>query len=695
MELLSPAASTEGLRAAVLNGADAVYLGLGAHNARRGAKNFTIDEFAKAAEFCRVRNVRVYVTLNTLVTDRELSGALDIAVECARLGADAFIVADLGLVRALRRVLPDTPLHASTQMSIHSLDGVKLAAAMGLSRVVLARELPKSEIAYITQNSPIETEVFVHGALCMSYSGQCYFSSVLGRRSGNRGMCAQPCREPYGGTNTEKYPLSLRDNALYKHLREIEDMGVSCVKIEGRMKRAEYAAIVTRVYSKLIREKTAISTTDERALRAAFSRDGFTDGYFEGKVGARMFGVHDNTEQADAELFREARRTYAIGSEIQRVPVRFYAEVRSGKPARLAAEDDRGNRAVATVPPAEPAFHRDLTAASLSTQLYKTGGTPFYAEFAKCAVDEGQFLPAASVNELRRGVLAELKDKRRAFTPPREGELKPEPFTVGRTDPPVFTVSVQSADQISREMLDLHPAMVYLPAEELGRVALVRPLIDEEGIEVGITLPRVMLSTDMARYETILNAAAKAGITDVLCGNIGQIPFVRALGLNARGDFGLNIFSSQSARTAREIGLTSMTLSFEMSVPQIRDCSKEIDAEVLVYGRLPLMLTENCVIKSASGVCSCGNFRGIENRNGAVFPVVRESGTCRTVVLNSQKLFLADRLADFRNIGLWGLRLYFTTENAHECADVMRRYMSDGTYSPTGFTRGLYYKGVE
>ena len=284
IELLAPASSPEGVVAAVKNGADAVYMGFSSHNARRNAKNFNDDEFGTAIEYCRVRGVKTYITLNTLASDREFGDIVRLGRRANRLGADAILVQDLGVLSALRKTIPDMPLHASTQMSVHNLDGVKVAAAMGLKRVVLSRELSLEEIKYIAKNSPIEIEVFVHGALCMCYSGQCYMSAVIGERSGNRGLCAQPCRLKYSldGAGTD-YPLSLKDNCLIGHLKELEESGVACLKIEGRMKRPEYAAIVTGIYSAALKEGRLPTGQELSALKAAFSRQGFTDGYFTGK----------------------------------------------------------------------------------------------------------------------------------------------------------------------------------------------------------------------------------------------------------------------------------------------------------------------------------------------------------------------------------------------------------------------------
>ena len=309
IELLSPAGSMEALRAAVQNGANAVYLGYDAFNARMGARNFSVDELQEAIVYCHVRGVQVHLTLNTLVSDREMARAAEVIRTAAVLGVDAFIVQDLGVVALCREIAPEVPIHASTQMSIHSLEGVQQAAELGVSRVVLSRELPREEIAHICRRSPVEIEVFVHGALCMCYSGQCYLSSVIGRRSGNRGQCAQPCRLPYGYGRFEpnRYPLSLKDNCLVEYLDDLRRLGVSSLKIEGRMKRPEYVAVVTKAYRTALDGKR-VTEEDLRELEAVFSRQGFTQGYYEGKTGADMFGVRQEPEE-NRELFAAARAT--------------------------------------------------------------------------------------------------------------------------------------------------------------------------------------------------------------------------------------------------------------------------------------------------------------------------------------------------------------------------------------------------
>ncbi|MDR2665491.1 MAG: U32 family peptidase [Oscillospiraceae bacterium] len=696
LEILSPAGSFEGVIASVQGGADAVYAGFGSYNARIGAKNLTRDEFGRAAEYCRVRGAKIYAALNTLVSDRELPEAVDCAKAAWTLGADAVIVQDIGLMRAIRQAVPSMPVHASTQMSIHDLDGAKTAAAMGASRVVLARELSRGEIRHICKRSPVETEVFVHGSLCMCYSGQCYMSAVIGRRSGNRGLCAQPCRLNYGTEGRAgEYLLSLKDNCLVAYLRELESCGVTCVKIEGRMKRPEYAAIVTGIYTRAVKLRRDPSAGEMRALVSAFSRQGFTDGYYTGELGPAMFGVREEDGgRGDESVLSAAKKGYMNG-EIQRVPVRFVGGVRAGEPAKIAAADEAGNTAVALGEIPESAFHRELTAAMLQTQLHKTGGTPFRCVGVKCTVEPGLSMPVASINEMRRGLLSELMEKRKYLEPREPGEFTAGFRLLNREDSPAVAVQVTRIAQLSEAMAALKPQMLYVPAEELGDCGeALEPFWKNGETVIAAVLPRVVHDGEKRALAGMLAIARGLGITDVLTGNLGQIVAAGSAGFTVRGDFGLNIFNSQSLRVVKDLGLRSATLSFELRLEQIRDISKGIDTEIITYGRLPLMFTENCVIKNSMGVCACDNFSGIKDRLGVSFPVIRSFG-CRNTILNSKKLFMADKRQDTSSIGLWAERLLFTTENANECLAVLRRYLGLGDYAPGGFTRGLYYKGVE
>ena len=694
MELLAPAGSMEALRAAVCNGADAVYLGADTFNARMNARNFSAADLQEAVVYCHVRGVKVHLTLNTLVLDREMPRAAELIRMAASCGVDAFIVQDLGMVSLCRQLAPDVPIHASTQMSIHSLEGVLEAAALGCSRVVLARELPAEEIAHICKKSPVEIEVFVHGALCMCYSGQCYLSAVIGRRSGNRGLCAQPCRLPYGYGRFEstRYPLSLKDNCLAGELDELRRMGVASIKIEGRMKRPEYVAIVTRAYRTVL-NGGKLTQADLQELETAFSRQGFTDGYFKGQTGSDMFGRRQESEDT-ADLFASARATYEQG-ETQRIGVRFYAMIHRGQPARLAVEDPDGNLCRTYGPVPEQAVYRSLTAQDLEQQLKKTGGTPYLCTSVRSSLDPDLMLPASAINAMRRDVIAELTAKRGRAEKPHLNAYDEPPRYDGISGEPQLTVAVRTADQITSRMLSMKPTVLYVPLSELVEHPELRQRVGVE-TQLAAILPRVIWSGELVPIARQLRTVYDMGVRQVLAGNLGQLHIARAAGFAVRGDFGLNIVNSRAMRYLREQGLDSQLLSFELTLPQIRDISKAVPAEVLIYGRLPLMLMENCVIKNRTGTCTCqtGTVRLVD-RVGEEFPIVKDPGTCRNVLLNGKKLYLLDKKDAFRGMGLWALRLQFTTENPSEIDKVLMDYQGRAVFDAGSYTRGLYSRGVE
>lgn len=693
LELLSPAGSMDALRAAVQNGADAVYLGAEGFNARMGAKNFSLDGLREAVIYCHVRGVQVHLTLNTLASDRQMPEAGELIRRAAQLGVDAFIVQDLGLVSLCRQIAPEVAVHASTQMSLHSLEGVRMAAELGCTRAVLSRELPADQIARICRSSPIEIEVFGHGALCMSYSGQCYFSAVVGRRSGNRGQCAQPCRLPCGyGRFEQKYPLSLKDHCLIGSVRELERMGVASLKLEGRMKRPEYVAVVTRIYRAAI-DGQPIRRSDLEDLEKVFSRQGFTDGYYRGKTGPEMFGIREEGRE-DKALLSAARATYETG-ESPRVPVRFYAMVRRGQPSLLAAEDGDGRilKCAGEIP--QDAQTRSLTQEELAARLSKTGGTPYRCTGVKAVIEPGLMLPASAVNAMRREVLAKLTAVR-GQPPVRTLAAYTEPVAVpAPKQAPVLTCQVRTLEQVTDRLLAAKPAIIYAPLCELaGRPDALRRL--PEGTEAAAVLPRVVWDRENETLLRQLDAAYAAGVRQVLAGNLGQLSLAMSRGFEVRGDFGLNCFNTRTAHVLRRAGFLSMTASFELLLAQIRDLGKALPTELIAYGRLPLMLTENCILKNRSGVCTCkGAATRLVDRTGAEFPVVPDPGTCRSVILNGKKLYLLDRQRELKNLGLWALRLLFTTENRAEVDKVVAAWQRGGEFEPGQHTRGLYLRGVE
>lgn len=692
LELLAPAGSMEALRAAVQNGADAVYLGCGGFNARQGAKNFTPQSLPEAVKYCHVRGVAVHLTLNTLVSDRETGALAQLITHAAGCDVDAFIVQDLGAVSLCRQIAPHIPIHASTQMTIHSLPGVQLCAGLGLKRVVLSRELSREEIAYICKNSPIEIEVFGHGALCMCYSGQCYLSAAIGGRSGNRGRCAQPCRQSYGfGRWENRYPLSLKDNCLVGSLQELEAMGVASVKLEGRMKRPEYVATVTRVYRQAL-EKGSVSRDMMKDLYTAFNRQGFTDGYYTGKIGPEMFGVREE-KQDNPTWLKEARQSYE-SVENPLVPVRFQGAVTAGG-CWLSVTDPEGRvcRVQGGVPEAARVIELDRD--QLAIRLAKTGGTPYYCVGVQVEVEPGLSVSAADINAMRRDLLNQLTALRARHEVPHLGRpSKPRVFPGSRTHP-ALTVQITAREQITGRLLKLRPELLYVPIHLL----LQDPQWCQELVKrarVCAVLPRIVHDGELPNLKAGMGALRAMGVNGVLCGNLGLLLPARECGMEIRGDYGLNLFNSASVNKMRELELRSAMLSFEMTLPQIRDVSKAVPCELLVYGRLPLMVTENCIIKNRTGQCTChlGSAK-LMDKTGADFPVIRDGESCRSVLLNGKKLYFLDRQGDIDRLGLWAQRLYFTTENPREVDQVLACWEHPVDFDPGACTRGLYLRGLD
>ena len=673
VELLAPAGSPEGVRAAVQSGAGAVYMGFGTFNARRNAQGFTADEMADAIAYCRARNVKTNITLNILAGDRELDAALADAKFLYEAGADALIVQDLGLARLIHAHAPDFVLHASTQMTIHTLDGARQARDLGFSRVVLSRECTRDEVRLITEKAGVETEVFVHGALCMCYSGQCYLSAVIGQRSGNRGLCAQPCRLPYSGG----YPLSLKDLALAGHVAELADLGVSSLKIEGRMKRPEYTAIVTKIYADLLREHRGPTPEERDTLRRVFSRDGFTDGYYTGKKGDGMFGTKTDVPLHEVQsLYDEAARRFAEGKEAPLVPVSLCFTAREDTGAVLSADGVSSAAAV------ERARTRPTTPEMVEKSLRKTGGTPFYVNHLRIEIADGLAIPASTVNAMRRDALALLLAKR--ATPPsrdwldgpmlaRDDDNRP------RTGFHGYTASVRTREQADA-LRGLGLETIYVPLDVAVQTGL--PVI----------LPRVFSDEEQGKIEMLLGEAMSRGTRVVLAGNLGQIAMARRLGFTVRGDFGLNAFNSKTLHALAEMGVQRQTLSFEARLAQIRDMRGPLETEMIVYGHLPLMIFENCAIRRQhGGKCACQNgVTYLTDRRGERFALLPEYG-CRNTLLGNRALCLRE---DVRPLGVQTARLLFTTETPDECARIACAFM-EGAPLDGEFTNGLYKRGVE
>ena len=703
-ELLAPAGGREALVAAVQSGADAVYMGFGAFNARRSARNFSDEEFRTAVFYCHLRGVKVYLTLNTLVTDRELPLLADAARVASECGVDAILVQDWGVLDTLRSLIPDVPLHASTQMSLHTLSGVEESARLGMTRAVLARELNRGEIAEICKKSPIEIETFVHGALCMCYSGQCEMSAVIGRRSGNRGACAQPCRLPYGFSGkANAHPLSLKDACLAPFVPEMMDMGVACLKIEGRMKRPEYVAAVTEIYARLLREHRAPTKDEQKRLALAFSRDGFTEGYYLGARGREMFGTRPENARWPEDWFGELRARYEK-EDLRLVPLTFDCTIRSGEPMRLRAEDADGHTLTVTGNVPEAARNRALTAEEVEARLKKTGGTAFTVDLCAVTLDDNLAVSAGALNALRREALSQMEALRTAAPERRAFGFVPPTTVKNSAEKPLLTVSLHRAAQLSEELIALSPARVYLPVELLPQLDLApyRGRTDFFAL-----LPRIYRTQDEPILRALLEDGVKKGVTGVSIANLGHLSLVRGLDITLHGDWALNVYNSAALAFWKKEGLSSACASFELRDAQLRDLSKCLPCEAIIYGRLPLMVTENCLNANESGCRyfqerpasvpadgACASAPELTDRRGEHFPVLRAWG-CRSEIENGKILYLADKARDWQSLGLRYACLRFTTESPEDCVRMLRAYQGEAVDAPENITRGLFYRGAE
>ncbi|MBQ7302035.1 MAG: U32 family peptidase [Clostridia bacterium] len=679
-EILAPAGSPEALVAAVRCGADAVYLGAASFNARRNAANFSPTQLKEAVAFCHARGVAVHLTLNTLVRDDELEEALRVAVEAGEMGVDALIVQDVGLARRLHAAMPQMPLHASTQLSCHTPAGVDFLRDVGFSRVVLSREMTKEEIAACVGRG-CEIEVFVHGALCMSVSGQCYLSALLGGRSGNRGLCAQPCRLPFSTESGKgEAALSLKDTSLLDHIPALSALGVDAFKIEGRMKRPEYVAAAVTAYRRQ-RDGEPLDAQLVADLQNVFSRSGFTDGYFTDKRGVAMFGVR-RPEDARATADALSRLTPLYRNERQSVPVTLALTVAPQTPVTLTATDADGNSATVTGAPPEAVRTAPLSRERITEQLQKSGGTPFAVIAVDIQDDPTVTATVGALNALRREALATLLQTRAQITPKAYTAAVP-PVTPAPPIPFARVVRLQDAAQYSGDAsaADLWIIPADTPVE---RVTIP---VDRLGVE----LPRGMFGGE-AHYRDRLRVWKAAGVKTVLCGHIGAVRLAQEEGLSPLGGFGLNITNRAAAAFWAENGAVGSVGSFELTFAQWRTLAKDsaLPLGLFVYGRQPMMLTRNCPRRCAGASCADCDGGGLVDRKGLLFPT-RCTGSC-TELFNTVRLELADKRDQWPHASFY--YWHFTDETAAETARVLSRY-ARGEASDTVGTKGLYHRGVE
>lgn len=650
-EILAPVGTEGSLEAAVYAGADAVYFGAGACNARRNAGQFTGERLKEAVRFCHAHGVGVHVTVNTLVRDEERGDVAETLREIAESGADAIIVQDLTVMRIAKQICPTLSLHGSTQMAVHNASGVKMLEDLGFSRVVLARELSIEEIRAIREQTHAELECFIHGALCMSASGICYLSAMLGERSGNRGMCAQPCRLPFV-CNGAEYALSLKDMSHIAHYDVYREIGISSLKIEGRLKSPEYVAAAVDAVRR-VRDGEPYS---EQMLRDVFSRGGFTEGYYTGKRNHSMFGVRTQEDAKRAQSVLSDIRALYRGPRND-VPISMEVRISENMPAKLTVGDGTHFVTVTGDVP-ETAIRTALSEESVQKSLRKTGGTPFAVETIDCEIGDGMMLPASSLNALRRNALEQLYAARAAAPDRmiREPDLTIE--NKPRNAVPKLCVRFAAYEQFTDD-----PSIAYysLPVDTL----LSHPdcICDRAVGEI----PILVYPEEEPRIAETLRALKEKGLRYALAENIGAIRMATEAGLVPIGGTRLNVTNSDAIEAYRNMGVATLFVSFELSVPKIRDLGSALPLGMIVAGRLPLMQLRSCPARSDKGCERCDGRPVVTDRKGATFPLVCRNRRYSTL-LNSVTLYLCDKPLP----PLDCFAVYLTIETKEEAAALIR-----------------------
>ena len=674
-EILAPAGSLESVYAAVRNGADAVYLAGKNFNARRNAKSFSDEELEEAVKFCHSAGVKVHFALNTLIKDSERDNFIKELKRILALGGDALILQDLGAVEIVKGVCPDIPMHASTQLSVHTLEGVNALKKLGFSRAVLAREMSREEIGYIRKNTDMELEVFVHGALCMCVSGQCLLSSFLGARSGNRGLCAQPCRLPFKADGGTGHDLSLKDNSLIKYLPELEETGIDSFKIEGRMKRAEYVAASVSAC------KSALSGTlkkDEITnLKNIFSRQGFTDGYYTSAPGRDMFGFRTKEDVlgADNTLLKQYAASYA--KNVQSVPCQISAEISENKYPRMEMSALGKTVKITGTKLPEKAIKRALETEETAARLSKLGSTPYYAESVKVKLGGGLSLSAGEINALRRRAVEELEkelNKNNYTIKDYKSEEKTSRRTSGNQE---NYYRFASPAQVSGKVY-AKADRIILPLEKCEQA------VSEFGTEkLILEAPRVMFGKEKEVEELIIKAK-KLGVREIAAGNIGTLELLEKHGVKAFAFLGTNVFNSIAAES---ISAQKILLSPELSFADVENINTSKSTGVIVYGHLPMMITRNCPVKNGKTCAKCKKASHLTDRKGEKFEVRCRFGASE--IFNPYALYVCDK--QIKNVDF--KLFYFTYEKEEEIEHVL--FLAEKELKPDfKFTAGLYPKGV-
>lgn len=745
-ELLAPAGSFASLKAAVAAGADAVYMGGARFGARAYAQNADQDEMIAAIEYAHLHGCRLYMTVNTLFKENELGELYEYLLPYYKAGLDGVIVQDLGALSFIREHFPGIELHASTQMTITSVYGAKELKRLGCCRVVPAREVSLEEIRRIYDETGMDIETFVHGALCYCYSGQCLMSSLIGGRSGNRGRCAQPCRLPYrvygqeNGTavnkEDQKCVLSMKDLCTLDILPQILEAGVFSLKIEGRMKSPRYTAGVVRIYRKYLdryleygSEGYYVEPEDKKELLDLFDRGGFTSGYYTRHNGRDMIALKEKSEfrETNKELFDFLDREY-VETE-KKEPVEGYAYLAEGLPSVLTLTC--GDISV-TVSGQEPqaAKNQPMTREKVIRQLGKTGATAFEFTELEAEVCGALFLPIQALNELRREGFEALTEaihnqwRRKA---PEAGEVQngadsgekssraagcagPVPDESAGKRPMYLTVSAETGDQLSAALAVPEVRRICLDASSFQpeRWAEFVQLIHQAGKECYLTLPHIFRTHAIGFFRTYRSCLEQAGFDGLLIRAFEEIQWMREeqISLSASFDASVYAWNHGAVHTLKEEQAAFITAPWELNSrelePVFEACRREgLPAELIVYGRAPMMVSAQCITKTVKGCSKCPSLLWMKDRTGARLPVQNHCAFCYNTILNPLPVSLHGCADSVKRLAPEGLRLCFTIETGEETKAVLNAFAAEfirgeNAEPPfTEFTRGHFRRGVE
>ncbi|MBE6894750.1 MAG: U32 family peptidase [Ruminococcaceae bacterium] len=672
-EILAPAGDFENLKAAVFAGADSVYLGVQNFNARASAANFDWDTLSQAVKFCHARNVTVNVTLNTILYDTELNSFADTVKNVAECGVDAVILQDLAAAKIVKQIAPQLARHGSTQMAVHTLEGALQLKEMGFTRVILAREVSFEKIKYITENCGIETEVFIHGALCVCLSGQCYASTFLGGRSGNRGRCAGTCRLPFSAkSGQEDYHLSLKDLCAVDMIKQLKDIGVKCVKIEGRLRTPEYVAGAVDACRKAVNGESF----DKQMLRDTFSRSGFTNNYIENKFSNDIFGVRTKEDsQRTKEVLPQLRQLYR--REGQYVPVSFCFDMEQNCSVLTISDGEKQFSCTIeeTVQDSQGDFEK-----SVSNALAKLGGTPFYLESTQLNLLNGKYLPLALINDARRQLVQQLIDARSTqhkydifdYSFDQNKPRYQQPKLIGR---------FENFKQIPQKYADVFEYII-VPLEHIHQ-----PEVQQYKEKIVFELTRDMFGGTQ-KLKALISAADDMDIARFCVQNIGHLPLVK--GKTVFSSFTLNVSNSVAAQQYKELGVEFITLSPEITLENIKRIDHSVKTIVYGYGHIPLMLTKSCPISNVKSCEKCDGKGYLTDRKGVKMPVVcHGKAKGYREIFNAVPIYMGDRKNE---IASDYISLNFTVENSGETEKIIGKFINGDAFGKD-FTRGLYYKG--